>query len=366
MPVTLAEAQTNVTDDIDFTVIDEFRRSSELLNRLTFDDVVSAAGGGATLTYSYTRLESPSGAAFRALNTEYVASEATKSRQSVDLQALGGTFQIDRILDKVAAGRETAFQMSEKIKAATNFFLDRLINGDAPNLVGDVPSAAQPNKLRAASPLQAGGFDGLSKALTGSITEVNATGSVGQADVDLFGVSSREDVFAVMKQLDRLLSELSGTPDVLVMNRQAKALFVAAARYANVLGTQTNDFGSAIDTYSNIAFLDLQDVVGTNGASLPVVRTVDGKTDIYALKLGLDALHCVSLAGQPLVRSWLPNWDLPGAVKNGEVEMVTAPVLKQTRAVGVLRNVVIGGTSGGGQQGLTVPSGTSTSTQPGS
>jgi len=49
MPVTLAEAQVNVQDDVDFNVIDELRRLSWLLDQITIDDSVSPGTAGATL-----------------------------------------------------------------------------------------------------------------------------------------------------------------------------------------------------------------------------------------------------------------------------------------------------------------------------
>ncbi len=49
MAVTLAEAQKNVQDDLQIGVIDEFRKSSFILDHITFDDAVSPTGGGATL-----------------------------------------------------------------------------------------------------------------------------------------------------------------------------------------------------------------------------------------------------------------------------------------------------------------------------
>ena len=57
MAITLAEAQKNVQDALQMGVIDEFRKSSWLLDHVTFDDAVSPTGGGATLTYAYTRLK---------------------------------------------------------------------------------------------------------------------------------------------------------------------------------------------------------------------------------------------------------------------------------------------------------------------
>ena len=56
MAVTLAEAKKNVQDALQLGIIDEYRKSNFLWDALTFDDVVSPTGGGATLTYAYTRL----------------------------------------------------------------------------------------------------------------------------------------------------------------------------------------------------------------------------------------------------------------------------------------------------------------------
>ncbi|WP_338630687.1 hypothetical protein [Clostridium baratii] len=65
MPVTLAEAKLNVQDALQMGVIDEFRKSNWILDHLIFDDAVSPTGGGATLTYSYTRLKTQPTAGFR-------------------------------------------------------------------------------------------------------------------------------------------------------------------------------------------------------------------------------------------------------------------------------------------------------------
>ncbi|MER7050610.1 hypothetical protein [Streptomyces jumonjinensis] len=48
MPTTLAEAKTNAQDDVDVTVIDGFAKSSDILNRMTFD--TGSARPAATLS----------------------------------------------------------------------------------------------------------------------------------------------------------------------------------------------------------------------------------------------------------------------------------------------------------------------------
>ncbi|MBS5946727.1 MAG: hypothetical protein KIB06_08705, partial [Peptoniphilus harei] len=98
MAITLAEAQKNVQDDIVAGVIDEFRKNNYILDKLTFDDAVSPTGGGATLTYGYTRLKTQPTADFRAVNSEYIPNEVTKERHTVDLKVFGGSYQIDRVI----------------------------------------------------------------------------------------------------------------------------------------------------------------------------------------------------------------------------------------------------------------------------
>ena len=98
MPLTLAQAKVGMANHVDQTVIDEFRRSSLLMDKLTFDNSVSPGTGGSTLVYGYLRLKTPSTAAFREINAEYTASEAVKEAKSVALKIFGGKFSIDRVL----------------------------------------------------------------------------------------------------------------------------------------------------------------------------------------------------------------------------------------------------------------------------
>ena len=64
--ITLAHAKLNTQDDIQAGVIDEFRKSSFILDNIPFDDAVTPGTNGATLTYGYTRLITQPTAAFRA------------------------------------------------------------------------------------------------------------------------------------------------------------------------------------------------------------------------------------------------------------------------------------------------------------
>lgn len=132
MAVTLAEAKNNALEDYDPFVIDEFRKSSVILDSLIFDDAVNPAGGGATLDYSYRRQETQPTAEFRAINTEYLPSTTTTKKYSTTLAVLGGAFEIDRILANIGpkGSDEVTRNINDKVKAAITLFQDTVINGD--------------------------------------------------------------------------------------------------------------------------------------------------------------------------------------------------------------------------------------------
>lgn len=56
MAITLAEASVGKADKVTQEVIDELRRGSGLLDKLTFDDTVSPGTGGSTMAYGYLQL----------------------------------------------------------------------------------------------------------------------------------------------------------------------------------------------------------------------------------------------------------------------------------------------------------------------
>lgn len=426
MPVTLAQAKLNTTDALDLNVIDEFRKNSFLLDRLTFDDAVAPGGAGATLTYAYQRVLSERSAAFRAINAEYTPTEATKVRISVDLKPLGGSFQIDRVLARLGAanprvGAEVAFQIAQLVKGTTAFFADQFINGD--------------------SGTNADAFDGLSKGLAGSTTEYNANGPV----LDLTAITDKASALAAIARINAWLGSLDGTPDAILLNRDALAVFTTLAAWADMRDVTQDAFGRRVTTYAGVPLIDLgakagssnpvvAEYPGTNEvqtltitatggtytlsfggqtttaiaynanaaaiqAALAALSTLSGSgdvvvagagpftitfggryagintaavtvatgsltggtatiatttpggtgagtgrtglTDLYAVRFGLDGVHAVSVSG-PIVQTWLPDFTTSGAVKTGEAELgPVAPVLKATRAAGVLRNVKV-------------------------
>lgn len=319
MPVTLAEAKLNVQDALQIGVIDEFRKSNWILDHLIFDDAVSPTGGGATLTYSYTRLKTQPTAGFRDINSEYSPSEVTKERHSVDIKIFGGSYQIDRVIANMGGIiSEVELQQSQKIKAAQALFNDTFINGDS----------ATDSKA----------FDGLEKALKGSSTEYNAT------EDNIIDLSTSEAVTtnytAFLDMLDEFLTTLDGTPSFIAGNTKLISKLRACARRAAMYQVTKNDWGQQVESYNGIPFVDLGTKPGTNE---DVVKTdpSKGTTSLYVARIGLDGLHGVSMAGVAPVQTWLPDFTTSGAVKTGEVEMNAAIALKASKAAGVFRNIKV-------------------------
>ncbi|MEG0303913.1 major capsid protein [Gordonibacter sp.] len=332
MAMTLAEMKVAMSDKVAQQVVDIFLRESEVLQLLPFDNCVSPSGGS-TLTYAYVQKKLPSTASFRALNSEYSASQATLEKKTADLKIFGGKFSIDRVL-KQAEGpwNNMAFQIQEKVAAAVSLFNHTLINGN--------------------STTNADGFDGLDKMLTGTTSE--------------FGIGSKIDL-STMTTLKANADEFYEALMLLVRNTNADALLMNTSMIAKVqtvarvLGykTETEEaFGKKAVSMDGVRFMDLKNhytVASSSATASPVVKSgisrkvassdsanTDGLTDIYAVKFDVnDGFHGATLTGTSAISQYLPDFTKPGAVKDGEVEMVGATVLKNTANAGVLRNIKI-------------------------
>ncbi|MEU6535516.1 major capsid protein [Streptomyces sp. NPDC047000] len=353
MPVTLAQAQTNTQADVDFAVIDNLRRYSWLLDQIVFDDTVTPGTGGGTLTYGFTRLTSARSASFRALNSEYSTAQAQRQRFSVDLKPLGGSFAVDRVLARLgqAQTNEITFQMQQLLTATRTRFQDELINGD---------TAVDDN-----------GFDGLDKALTGTATEylpVNEGVTAGYLDWTRGTIDTQAEAMAQLDVVDDFLSRIvpshtgggdQGMPGALppgvkaiLGNTKSITRLRALARWAGIYAQSKDDLGRQIEYYGPWVLQDLGDNALGSAPIIPIeTRDADGAggggnitnlTDIYAASFGLDTLHGASVAGVPLVQTWMPDFSQSGAVKSGEIEMgPAAMVLRNTKGCGVLRNLKV-------------------------
>lgn len=356
MPVTLAQAQANTQTDLDFSVIDSFRRYSWLYDHIVFDDTVTPGTGGASLTYGFTQLVTAAAASFRAFNTEYTPSQAVRTQKSVQLKPMGAAFNVDRSLAALgpAATNETTFQMQQALVSVKTKAQDAFVNAD--------------------SAVDDKGFDGLNKILTGTSTEYFPNSSTTNfLDISQAGMAASTQLGGVpaasmsaLEIIDDALSNIvpshvgggdQGEPDALpngvkaiLTNSKGFLRLRSLARAAGMYTATKDGLGNNVETYGDWTLVDLgnkpddsapivglgpRNVGGTGG-------TQSGVTDFYAVSFGLDAVHGAAAAGSPLMQSWLPDFSIAGAVKTGEVELGPfALVVKNTKACAAIRNVKV-------------------------
>ena len=326
MPITLAEAKVGMADHVDQMIVDEFRRSSLLLDRLVFDNAISPGTGGSTLTYGYIQLKTPSTAAVRAINSEYTAGEAKRQEKTAKAVIMGGSFEVDRVLQSTSgAVDELAFQAAQKIKATSNYFHNLVINGtSASSGDGFVVNT----------------FDGLRKLL-------NGTSNVFDTTIDLSDSSKLDsNSNAFIDQLDQLVHSIDGETSMLLMNGDMLLKVRAAARRAGYYERTKDDFGRVVETFAGIPLLDVGkyyngtasvDVIGTSTPSAAAA----GTSSIYAVSIGLDGFHGISPTGTSVISSYMPDLTAPGAVKKGEVELVAGVVLKNTLKAAALNGIIL-------------------------
>ena len=326
MAITLAEAKVGMANHVDQMIVDEFRRSSLLLDRLAFDNTISPGTGGSTLSYGYIQLKTPSTAAIRAINSEYTAGEAKREEKIAKAVIMGGSFEVDRVLQNTSgAVDELAFQAQQQIKATSNYFHNLVINGtSAASGAGFVTNT----------------FDGLRKLLTGTSNALTT-------DIDLSSAAKLDsNSNAFIDQLDQLVHAIDGETSMLLMNGDMLLKVRAAARRAGYYERTKDDFGRVVETFAGIPLMDAGkyyngtnsvDVIGTSAAT----QSANGTTSIYAVSIGLDGFHGISPAGNSVISSYMPDMTAPGAVKKGEVELVAGVVLKNTLKAAVLDGIVM-------------------------
>ena len=372
MSLTLEQVKVGIADKVNQNIIDLVQRESALMNGLTFDDAVAPGTGGSTLTYGYLQTTTPASAAGRAIGSDYTAQEALKTEKTVNLQIMGGSFEIDRVLAANSSKRndEVAYQIQEKTKATVGRFQYLAINGNK----------ATTNE-----------FDGLDALLADTENEFDAHA------VDVSGAMTAAHAEDLCEALDEAIAAMDGAPSLILTNTKGRVKLIAAARMLNYKGEARDEFGRAVDTYGDTPIVDMKDyyngsttvkVVPVHAANVYRKVTIasgdfvtDGSfaascdgylytlsgttytkvssgsyssstdyykmiakantTDIYVVRLGLDGFHAVSPQGGVGLNTILPDFTQAGAVHKGEVELVGCVALKSTKAASVLRGIKI-------------------------
>jgi len=317
MPVTLLEAKELSDSVLTPWVIDEFV-TDPLLEYLPFDNTVKGGGVGQSLSYSYNRVTRYATAQTRALNTEYSPQEAKTTRVTVDLKQFGGAFEIDRVLqnnEREVIASLFEWQAQQKIKSTKALFADMFINGDAEK-----------------DPTQ---FTGIDKIVTGTATEYVPTASVDISTATAVENNAKQFMF----DLRQALKPLADRPSFMLVNTDLYAVFQSVADELTGFTMTKTALGSEIMSYGGIGILEMGN---KPGGSDPIIPTdSSGETSAYFIRLGLDGVHAVSPSGASPVDVFMPDWNAPKALKRGEVEMIAAVCVKDTRSLGAFRKIKV-------------------------
>lgn len=311
--LTLAQSLVGHPNVVAATLVDEFPKSSYIFEKMPFTAMAQAGGNG--WVYQYQRVTTDSSATVRAINAEYTEAQALQTAYTVNLKVLGGSFKIDRaIVDLNNSASSIEKQARLKTKATIAKFQDLFINGD----LGTTPEE----------------FDGISDMVTGSSTEVDG------ASIDLSTAANiTTNYHAFLDLLGELISKLDGTPSALFMPAKMKLIMESIGRRVTGYQTTNNEFGVPISTYNGIPLIDL----GAKPASTSdIIPTAVGLTSIYAVRFGEDGVHGLLPSNKAqALNVIIPDMKSAGAVKTGEVELITAIAMETSRCAAKLKSIKV-------------------------
>ena len=321
MAITLAQAQNLSQSKLTNKIVDEFRKCP-LLDAIPFDNTVKPQGGK-TLAYVFNKITTQPKAGARKINGEYTSQETVTTPETVVLKVMGGAYELDRVIaaDEKQVVDHIQFQSTQKAKATRAYFLDQFINGDVA--------------------VDADGFDGIDKAVKGTVTERNT-----DSTLDLSNSAAIDSNYKTfLYELRRMEAKMVEKPTHYLMNSDMYAVFQTIADRVPNIRYDKDAFGEEIIKYGKAVLVDMGDKPGsddTTGETNPIVaNAANGETSLYAVVLGEDKVHGVSPDGNEVIKHYYPDFKTAGAVKKGEVEMVGAIAVETTRAVGVIRKIKV-------------------------
>lgn len=310
MAVTLAQAKVGMKNKVSAGLVEIFRNETVLFDMLPFDNAVAAAGKGSTLAYGYVCETLPAVAQSRSINEEYTGDQATKTEVVVNLKILGNKYSIDRVIAETGGTGfmdEVEFQSKAIAKGVVNRFLYLFINGNATS------DAEQ--------------FDGLA-VLLGETNNFEAELSA------LTGGMTADDAELICEAIDEAESALIRKPDIIIADSATLNRIKAAARKLGYFKQERDEFGRKVDYYDGIPLIDAGKHYTKAGTPAAVTATsIVGANTLYLVCLGMDGVHGVSpTSNDAFISTRLPDYSTAGAVKDGDVEMVTCIALKNKNA----------------------------------
>jgi hypothetical protein len=210
--VTLAQAALLSQDELQRGVLETFVQESVLLDRIPLMEIQGNA-------FAYDEESALPGVEFRAVNAAYSESTGAVVQKTEKLVILGGDADVDTFIQKTRSNLndQRALQDQLKVKAAAYKFQDAFINADVA--------------------VDANGFDGLKKRLTGAQIVDAATNGLAVVGAD---DAARHTFFDFLDALIAAVPGLSGSNGALFMNNMIRSKILSAMRRLNI---QTEPIG---------------------------------------------------------------------------------------------------------------------------
>ncbi|WP_276913176.1 major capsid protein [Aneurinibacillus aneurinilyticus] len=250
MALTLVEAAKLSQDTLQRGVIETFARNSAFLELLPQMDIEGNA-------YAYNVEGALPGIGFRDVNEGYTSSEGVLNPATERLYIAGGDVDVDRFIVQTRSNINDvrAIHTEMKVKALALALTNQYFNGD--------------------QAVNAKGFDGLKKRLTGS--QVITAGENGAE--------------LTVTMLDELIDAVDGEPDALfvskAMRREIKRIIQGHNGYSE---SSTDAFGRPVMTYGGVPIRIIEkdnvnnEILGFNETQ----GTATNAGSIYAVKFGSE------------------------------------------------------------------------------
>lgn len=253
MAFTLIEYAKTTQNALASAVVEEFARSSVVLQLLPFKEIVGNA-------YKYNRESTLPGIAFRGLNEAYDESTGVINPVTEHMKIMGGDADTDKALMKMEKdfGSRRASDVLMKTKAAALYFTKIFFDGDESS---DVKQ-----------------FDGMNLRLTGD-QKISA------------GTNGADLSHALLQQV---IDAVKGKPGALFMGKKFRRQVNNLAESSTILSITKDQFGDEIAAYASIPIYVVEEDNDDN--TILAFDETQGNSDVtascYAVRFGVDEFVC--------------------------------------------------------------------------